>query len=395
MLYLHVPKTAGTTLIGLLEEQFQPKEICALEAWLDLPKYDVDYSPFRFLRGHVAFEIGKVLPRPLRIVTMLRDPIERTLSNYEMMRRQPGDPWHLVVKDMSIGEFVASPLTRHLFENTQTRLFGSTWDIQRITDITAEKERIPADLLAVAKDRLAGCDFVGLTERFQESLDLLTYTFGWFPRSDIESRNVAPVGRLQRDELAPKVLHQLEDRVHLDLELYRFAETLFAERRAAMVNDLLRAHWRSCWAGVFIDQANADFCAGWAGVGWYGREIHPDHGCFRWIGPGVTATVWLPLPAAQHLTVSFQVIAACSEATLEGLQFTVNGEPIDLSANHHPRTGQLFSGRIPPKALQLDNQVAELTWTLPHTRKPGEWMPGNPDPRALGLALNLIQIKPA
>ena len=88
------------------------------------------------------------------------------------------------------------------------------------------------DDLAIACRRLEEMEFVGIVERFDESVKLLCSTFGWEVPA-YESMNIAPV-RTRRDGIAPDILEALMQANALDFELYEYAKSLFSRRLARM-----------------------------------------------------------------------------------------------------------------------------------------------------------------
>src|SRR5262249_40021848 len=94
-------------------------------------------------------------------------------------------------------------------------------------------------VLAVAKHRLDRFAFVGLTERFRESVALLAYTFGWRPVAEVPVRNVTEK-RIRRDQLTGETATRIQELNALDFALYAYAQELFDERYRAMIDDLAR-----------------------------------------------------------------------------------------------------------------------------------------------------------
>ncbi|MBG0789079.1 MAG: sulfotransferase family 2 domain-containing protein [Desulfovibrionaceae bacterium] len=94
LFFLHIPKTAGTTLNAVLDANF------ALDAVLDLyteEQYravrDLTYDRLReyvLVRGHIFVrDFGEIFdgPVPLRAFTFLRDPVLRVISEYFYLKR--------------------------------------------------------------------------------------------------------------------------------------------------------------------------------------------------------------------------------------------------------------------------------------------------------------------
>lgn len=392
LLFLHIPKAAGTSLNTVLDEQFAQDEILELPSWADLPSVATDLTRPRFFRGHVFYDVHKAIPKKLRVVTLLRDPIERTISNLEMMRRNPADPWHAVVTSAALGDFLRSPEGRELFENTQTRLIGSNWEISRFADIASTTERIPEGVLEIAKQRLERFDCVGVVERFDDSVDLLCHTFGWYPQTQVAQQNVAPRDRLAAQALEPDVFALLHQLTELDRELHRFAGELLERRLTAMRRDLLQRCWRAGQTASLDTTVDLDFRVALPGTGWHPREVHPDHGWFRWSGPATRSSVIMRLPSARPVRLTFRLIAAASAEIAASLSVLANGVPVRLTYAPDRTGAQLYQGVLPDDALRSGPGSVELTWSVLRTVRPNTWDPGNTDPRSLGIALNQVQL---
>ena len=84
--YLHIPKTAGTSLITILDGYFKNQEVLRLHAWKYLlPKMPLDFSKFRFVRGHYGYGFYRLLPKKPIYLTVLRDPKDVIVSSYKMI----------------------------------------------------------------------------------------------------------------------------------------------------------------------------------------------------------------------------------------------------------------------------------------------------------------------
>ena len=87
LVFLHVPRTGGTTLHHHLSAHFAPDEICP-ERFSRLNRYSPEQlEKWRFFSGHFNADEIRRIPGPLFIVTILRNPIERLLSNYYFWKR--------------------------------------------------------------------------------------------------------------------------------------------------------------------------------------------------------------------------------------------------------------------------------------------------------------------
>lgn len=96
LLFMHIPKTAGTSLRGALEPAYSAGERLYLYPAADLagavePREFAQLPPpqrrrLRFIMGHFAWGIHESVPGPCRYVTMLRDPVDRVASLYYHFR---------------------------------------------------------------------------------------------------------------------------------------------------------------------------------------------------------------------------------------------------------------------------------------------------------------------
>src|ERR1043165_8896095 len=93
VIFLHVPKTAGTTLNRLIEWEYPLFEMYSVDPVLfrwsashlwRLPQRRLKRT--RMFKGHMLFGLHEILPQPATYITVLRDPIERVISAFYFMR---------------------------------------------------------------------------------------------------------------------------------------------------------------------------------------------------------------------------------------------------------------------------------------------------------------------
>jgi hypothetical protein len=81
IIFTHVPKVAGTTLKSrLISPNFTESEIKEFKGIVDLIKNRNE--DFSILVGHNPFGMGQFTSGKARYFTVLRDPIERSISHY-------------------------------------------------------------------------------------------------------------------------------------------------------------------------------------------------------------------------------------------------------------------------------------------------------------------------
>ncbi len=232
LLFIHCPKTAGTTFFTLLSAHYPPVQIYRSQVgrlqdalqehgWESVAKY-------RLMRAHFDYSITRTFPRRPVCVTMLRDPVERIISYYEHVKRATNHKHHrtVVEANMSLRDFIDPPLAPSDTCNFQVRQLAGA--------IRGPGQRLSSStLLEIAKVRLDEFAFFGIAERFDESLALLHHTFGWQPVEGYESLNVSPTPS-RREDYPEQVVARIEEINQQDMRLYRHAWRIFEQRLQQM-----------------------------------------------------------------------------------------------------------------------------------------------------------------
>jgi len=227
-IFVHIPKTGGTTLHQIIDRQYPPerrhwimRHDVGLEAFKSLPLSR--RAELRMVRGHIPFGVHEYIPRPATYLTILRQPIERVISYYYFVQREPEHYLYDYANTpgMTIRRYLEDRISPQT-DNFQTRLISGVW-----TDV--EYGKCDEETLALAKRNLAEhFAVVGLTKRFDESLMLLKRIFGW--GNVFYRRSNVTLGRPRGETLPAETLAVLHAHNQLDLELYAFAEALLARQ---------------------------------------------------------------------------------------------------------------------------------------------------------------------
>jgi hypothetical protein len=228
IIFLHIGKTAGSSLRSVLRRQVRRTQVLefraplpepgrlrregGLDAFAAIP--EAERARARLVMGHAPYGLHELIPRPSTYVTMLRDPVELVVSLYRYILRTPKHILHdeLRLRGLSLEEFVTSGLSLET-DNSQTRAIAG--------DVTTPFGGCDDAMLATAtahlEERFA---VVGLTERFDESLLLMGRAFGW-TRLSYVAANVAPAA----EKAAPsaEAVELIRTTNRLDVELYGWA----------------------------------------------------------------------------------------------------------------------------------------------------------------------------
>jgi hypothetical protein len=225
LFFLHIPKTAGSTLVEVIKRQYRSNEIYELnnssfgEELAGLP--ESRREEIRAIWGHFYFGVHTYIERPSTYVTMLRDPVERVISHYYYVRRDPSHYLYEVAHNLTLEEFVASCGLAEP-NNDQTRLLAGLTSSHREGYSTPE-------MLPAAKSNLQNhFAVVGLTEEFDKSVIAMSQTLGW--RSPYYRKQNVSRQRPKKKELPTETIKTIASYNELDADLYEFSKKLLDEQ---------------------------------------------------------------------------------------------------------------------------------------------------------------------
>jgi len=226
LVFVHLRKTAGTTVSYVMWRQFRGKEIVNLNApslelahqkWHALPAER--RAEIKAIRGHLPFSRDLFAPRQTTCFTLLRDPVERVISEYYFQLRNASEKLHsgLIREGLTLDQFVRGESFADV-HNTQTRMLAG-----------APAQAAPGELLELAwvnlRDRIR---VFGMRERFDESMLLFRQALGWrwiiYRPVNVNHRRPS-IGAVDAE-----TVQAIERANALDRELYSRASSLFEER---------------------------------------------------------------------------------------------------------------------------------------------------------------------
>ncbi|GAB6846308.1 sulfotransferase family 2 domain-containing protein [Paraburkholderia kururiensis] len=255
--YLHIPKTGGSSFISFLDAQFRAADVCPaqlLPQLFDIP--GLQLADYRFFRGHLWYGLNTYLKRPLRYITLLRDPVQRTISWYSHVKREVGAYRHhdLITRNWSLLDFVRDEQTNWDMINAQTLFLAVDLDYSALSrDPVGYGQAIVKQyahrgndqkLLNIAKRRLEQCACFGITERMDDSINLISYAMNFYPNFWPQKLNVG-TNRPSAREISSEVIAAINEITELDRKLYNWACEVFDDRFSLMVKSLLDSHYRS------------------------------------------------------------------------------------------------------------------------------------------------------
>ena len=247
LFFVHVMKCAGTSVTRRLRPLFAAER--RDEGWdakADIGRLlAMDPSPasrFDFLAPHMpAWVAEHVAPDHIHI-TLLRDPVERTISHLHQLSDFDDLPEDL-------DELFSIPAVRDRLGDYQTRFFAASFDdhmrhveltpaaadagdVDRVALATALGTAVPTatpltkEHLATAQARLSSFDVIGDAHDLGSFADRLRVRtgldVGTFPHANRRAR---------ADDVSPSLRQAIIDANPLDLAFYAFATELMSEEQ--------------------------------------------------------------------------------------------------------------------------------------------------------------------
>jgi len=231
---VHMQKTAGTTLRDRLRASFTDDQIYPNASDGSDPRISVISvshlqerwaargEQIRLLTGHFPVRTVELLGVPFVTMTILRQPVERTLSflRHQAERRQRG-----ATEDTPLVEIYEDRFRfAHMIQNHMVRALSLSPEEMLEHDGVLTPVPYTRERLERAKEALASLDLFGLQDRLETFCDELAGCYGLDVGRPLRSNTTEPAG--VSDGLADRIA---EDNA-LDMELYDYACSLYLER---------------------------------------------------------------------------------------------------------------------------------------------------------------------
>jgi hypothetical protein len=237
--FIHVMKTAGTSFGRAIKHQFaeeaiypcsgidwvSPTSVEALDAYLKisvlLATPAARRAAVQVYTGHFPFMAYELLDQELITITLLREPVERTIAALRHFKRNEKHR-HLSLEEI----YEDRDIFRIYIENHQTKVFSLHADDHEdgiVCGLTIDDTRF-----ARARENLAKVDVIGLTESYTDLISEIRARFGWWPDGLDVSRHANASS--ERWDVGPELRARIAVDNAYDVELYAYAQKLVAQR---------------------------------------------------------------------------------------------------------------------------------------------------------------------
>jgi len=214
-IYLHIPKTAGTSFRKMLYKQFEKDDIFPNEKFIknnngkypDLKelrnKYIDIINEKKLLTGHLPYFTRTMFDNPTKVFTFFREPVSRTISFLYHCKNNREKYLNSKIEDIFNNEYAEA-------SNLQVKLFSRGFKNPNKTQ------------LEIACDNLLKLDCFGITEDFENSIILLEKTFGW-NLGKMKKINITKT----KEPLSEQLINRIIEANQMDSKLYSFAKSLY------------------------------------------------------------------------------------------------------------------------------------------------------------------------
>lgn len=261
LIFFRMPKTGGNTMDGVLEHCF-PNEYFhghvgpADSALLVRPTARIadkfNQLPLEqqervrcFIGIHVSLDVDRIFQKPSKFFTIVRQPVDRVISNFYHNRTEPHLPSYPFIKDMSLEDYLDSRIGLDS-DNHQVRLLSGCPEL----DAPWNPDGSPIDAPPVERKHLE-LAMRNIEERFVAAATLEQFTslvwflrrlYGWPLHKVLFTRRNENAGRkLPGDEGRPalervsiQTRRRLAEMNTFDQELYDWVSQRFRGQLAPM-----------------------------------------------------------------------------------------------------------------------------------------------------------------
>lgn len=239
LVFFHIPKTAGTTISSIIRPLYSKEEcyICSsdnrthLQGNIDFANLDDEQKrKYKYISGHLELFLLHNIPQDYIAITFLRNPVERIISLYYFILKTETHHLHtrLNESNISLKEFVLGGFWEEV-DNGMTRRLSGIGSL-------VPYGKCNNDMLILAKNNLLGFDFIGIQERFDEFLFLMSKILE-LKNILYTSKNVGHKSKKYHDIDKDTIMAITKYNLY-DIELYNFARLKYKEYSVVIKDNL-------------------------------------------------------------------------------------------------------------------------------------------------------------
>lgn len=376
------------------------------------PQLDA-YTCFHAHTNYVDF-----LREDISRVTILRNPMSRlrSLMNHWQQWTEkeilagPEKPHVKEIKRqakrLELGEFlkIDADIIDRLFHNGMTKTYVTNFPIPEHNRLKGQ------DLFNRAIQNLDRMDWVGITERFDESILLLCDYFSWPVPKATQRLNVRQ--HTKKDTAEPS--QSIKDALEFDQAIYehgvKLLDTKLADLNARFEHLITDQHdlahcvnaentkrWLAQADSARPTEINSTMDEPLRGIGWHEREgvdsKRVPRRTSRWTGPGTESTIECLIKPADAYRIELGIESVIDQDIYRGVTISINGQ--ESQAIDFDRSWVSWVAGKPPRTISTvvsgqpvgDDGFCRLQIQVPKTISQEQITPGCGDKRTKGIGL--------
>jgi hypothetical protein len=247
VVFLHVPKTAGSSLANMLAANFAPERVYRPKLHGELKVQAAhELAEFDFIGGHFDWSELAAIPGPIQIVSLLREPVQRALSLYRYFRahtwafgvEELGSRGVEFAKSLNMDEFFATapPDVLGGFENAVARQLAGAgcWKLDRGFTIPDR------EVARICRRHIDQMSFCGVTEHFDATTAAILRSLALPATASLRENTLTELMQAPGFEaVAPTppsadLMARLRRLTAIDSHLYHYVRRRWPMRRAAL-----------------------------------------------------------------------------------------------------------------------------------------------------------------
>lgn len=215
VIFLHSPRSGGTTLRSILRYQYGGKSLHSfrngftcdgINSYFELPYYS--QKQIKCFRGHILFGLHEYIPNNCTYITLIRNPIMRVISLFGYTSGIRGNNLYKPKAHSKLKKFLDEGHAGYCTNDQLRRIVGKT-----------REQSIYIDDLEIARQNINNYfSVVGITEHFDESILLMRKKLNWRNPYYIKN-NVHGSGNMM-SHIPNNLINQIKAQNQLDLEFY-------------------------------------------------------------------------------------------------------------------------------------------------------------------------------
>jgi len=225
---LHIPKTAGSSLFAVFREVLGLENVRLVDDLRNFGLLQAEYlKNYKLVGGHFIYPQKSLFQKDRYSITFLRNPVDRFLSQYFFFRE---NSFCNVAANNELDEYIDFFSKQKCGGVMNVHLWHLTGQIN--TTLSTN------ELVKLARENLSNMDFVGISDLFLDSVDLLCYDCKWPNVVEIPVENVTGQ-RFKIQEIDEKIIDRIKELNRIDLEIYEYGLELFNRKKRSILRECI------------------------------------------------------------------------------------------------------------------------------------------------------------